>query len=118
MALYAVLYKLLGLPNTVSNIISWTMTVFVSFITTKLYVFESNSMEKDVFFTELVKFIGARVLTGMNDLACMYIAVDVMDGPAVIVKAIVNIIVIILNYVFSRLVVFRRHHELKVRTGS
>ncbi len=54
-ALYALLYRLLGLPNTVSTIIAWTVTVFVSFITTKLYVFESKSMEKEIFFTELTK---------------------------------------------------------------
>ncbi|MBR5995120.1 MAG: GtrA family protein [Eubacteriaceae bacterium] len=111
-------YKLLGFTNAVSNIISWTVTVFVSFITTKLYVFESKSMEKAVFFIELAKFTCAGILTGMIDLACMYIAVDVMDGPAVIVKAVFNVIVIVLSYVFSRLVVFRRHHEQKDRTDE
>ena len=110
-ATYAFMYKLLGLPNTISNIIAWSASVFVSFITAKLYVFESKSMEKKVFFTELAKFIGARTLTGFIDTAAMYIAVDVMDEPAVIVKVIVNVLVIILNYAFSRLVVFRGHHK-------
>ena len=60
------------------------------------------------FFSELVKFMGARLATGLLDLAIMFIGVDVMQGPAMIFKVASNVIVIILNYVLSKLIVFKK----------
>ena len=84
------------------------MSVLFAFITNKLYVFESKSMEMKTFFSELVKFMGARLATGLLDLAIMFIGVDVMQGPAMIFKVASNVIVIILNYVLSKLIVFKK----------
>ncbi len=105
---YALCFKHLHIPNVPSNIIAWIIAVLFAFITNKLYVFESKSMEKKTFWSELVKFTAARLATGGLDLLIMFIAVDVMAGPAVVFKVISNVIVIILNYVLSKLVVFNK----------
>lgn len=105
---YAICYKYLSIPNVPSNIIAWILAVLFAFITNKLYVFGSKSMEKHTFFSELLKFTGARIATGVIDLAIMFIGVDVMHGPAIIFKVVANIIVIILNYFFSKFLVFKK----------
>ena len=107
-ATYAVCYRVLGVPNVPSNIIAWLVAVLFAFITNKLYVFDSKSMEKKTVISELIKFMAARLATGGVDLLIMFIGVDVMHGPDVVLKVCSNIIVIILNYVLSKLVVFRK----------
>ena len=107
-AAYALCYKVLGIANVPSVIIAWTVAVIFAFVTNKLWVFESKSMDKKTVIAELIKFMCARLATGGLDLLIMYIGVDVMHGPDVILKATSNIIVIILNYVFSKLIVFKK----------
>lgn len=58
---------------------------------------------------ELWKFAASRLATGLLDLLVMYVAVDVMHGSPLAFKVISNVIVIVLNYVLSRLVVFRKN---------
>lgn len=107
-AAYALCYKVLGIANVPSVIIAWTVAVIFAFVTNKLWVFESKSMDKKTVIAEFIKFMCARLATGGLDLLIMYIGVDVMHGPDVILKAASNIIVIILNYVFSKLIVFKK----------
>ena len=107
-AAYALCYTYLGISNVISNIIAWIVAVLFAFITNKLFVFGSKDMSLKTFIPELIKFMAARLATGGIDLLIMYIGVDVMDGPAVILKVISNVIVIILNYVLSKLIVFKK----------
>ena len=65
-------------------------------------------MDKNTVISELIKFMAARLATGGIDLLIMYIGVDVMHGPEIILKAVSNVIVIILNYILSRLIVFKK----------
>lgn len=105
---YTICYKYFNIENVPSNIIAWILAVFFAFITNKLYVFESKNMEKKVLLSELSKFISSRVLTGIIDVLIMFISVDLLNGPAIIFKFISNTIVIILNYIFSSLIIFKK----------
>ena len=107
-ATYAVCYRVIGIANVPSDIIAWVVGVAFAFITNKLYVFGSKSMDLKTLFPELTKFVAARLATGVLDVIIMYIGVDVMHGPDVILKVASNVIVIILNYVLSKLVVFKK----------
>lgn len=106
-ASYALCYSVLGIANVPSNVIAWILAVLFAFITNKLYVFDSKSMDGKTVISELIKFMAARLATGGIDLLIMYIGVDIMQGPAVVLKVISNVIVIILNYILSKLIVFR-----------
>ncbi len=107
-AAYALCYKYFGIPNIPSVIIAWVVAVLFAFITNKLYVFDSKDMKLATFIPELIKFMAARLATLGVELVIMYIGVDLMHGPEVILKACANVIVIILNYVLSKLIVFRK----------
>lgn len=105
---YALCFKVLGIANVPSVIIAWIVAVLFAFITNKLWVFDSKSMDKNTVISELIKFMAARLATGGIDLLIMYIGVDMMHGPEIILKAVSNVIVIILNYILSRLIVFKK----------
>ena len=88
-------------------------TELPAFITNKLWVFGSKNMSAKIILNELWKFITARLTVGLIDLAIMYIAVDVCHGPAVIFKFVAATVTIILNFVLSKLVVFRKAKQVK-----
>ena len=108
---YIVCYEKLEIPNIPSNVIAWIAGVAVAFITNKLWVFESGSMEPGVVWAELVKFVSCRLVTGGIDMVIMFAGVDVLKGPAKIIKVSSNILVIILNYVFSKLIIFKKKNN-------
>ena len=106
---YSVLIKWLNVENVPSVIISWVLSVAFAYITNKLWVFESKSFDKKTLTKEIPSFFGARVLTGILDLAIMYIAVDVCKSPTEILwKLLSNVIVIILNFVASKMLIFKK----------
>jgi putative flippase GtrA len=107
-AAYALCYRVLHLPNVPSNVVAWVLAVLFAFVTNKLYVFESKSLERGTVLRELLSFVGARLATGLLDLAVMFVGVDVLHGPDLVFKVASNIVVILLNYVFSKLIVFRK----------
>lgn len=106
-ASYWVTYDLLRWPNVLSNVAAWVLSVSFAFITNKLWVFDSKSLSRGVVFSELWKFVAARLGTGLVDLVVMWLGVDVLGGPAVLLKVVANAVVIVLNFVLSKLVVFR-----------
>ena len=107
-AAYALCYRVLHIPNVPSNVIAWILAVLFAFVTNKLYVFESKSLERGTVARELASFVGARLATGLLDLAVMFVGVDLLHGPDLVFKVGSNVIVIILNYVLSKLIVFRK----------
>ena len=107
-ATYGVFYSVLGVSNVISNIIAWVLSVLFAFITNKLWVFESKSFDFKLFMKELGSFTVCRLATGALDLGIMLVGVDLLKGPAMILKVISNIIVIILNYVMSKVFVFKK----------
>ena len=107
-AVYALCYRVLRLPNVPSNVIAWILAVLFAFVTNKLYVFESKSLERGTVARELASFVGARLATGLLDLAVMFVGVDLLHGPDLVFKVGSNVLVIILNYVLSKLIVFRK----------
>ena len=106
--LYWLLYNILDVSNVPSNIIAWIGAVIFAFLTNKNLVFGSSSWDKKTVINELWKFFGARLATGGIDLLIMFLFVDVWGFNGMIIKIIANIIVIILNFVLSKLVVFRK----------
>ena len=107
-AVYGIFYSVLDVSNVISNIIAWVISVLFAFITNKLWVFESKSFDIKLFMKELGSFTLCRVTTGVLDLGIMFVGVDLLKGPAMILKVVSNVIVIILNYIMSKLFVFKK----------
>ncbi len=104
---YMVCYDIFDISNVISNILAWILSVLFAFVSNKFWVFESKSKNRLRVQKEFLKFVGGRIGTGLLDLLIMYICVDVLYGPAFIIKIISNIVVIILNYILSKMLVFK-----------
>lgn len=108
LASYYVLYNVLNWGNMPSTALAWLLAVIFAFVTNKKWVFDSQSMEWKVLLYELASFFACRIATGVFDMAVMYVAVDVMAWNEMLWKLLSNVIVIILNYVASKLVIFKK----------
>lgn len=105
---YYICYSNLELSNTLSNIIAWIVAVAIAFYTNKKWVYESKSFNKNIVINELITFIMARIATGILDIISMFILVDIMLCNAFLSKLLVNIIVIVINYITGKYLVFKK----------
>lgn len=108
---YEGLYRM-GIPNLSANQIAWVIAVTFAYIINKAGVFQSKSCTIKEEIDKILKFYGARVVTlGIEQLG-MYLFTERIEGPRLIVKAVISVLVIIINYLFSKLVVFRKDAKL------
>ena len=105
-----------------SNIIAWIAAVIFAYVTNKLFVFECRSWAPKVLLHEIPSFAGARILSLGIEEAGLWLLVDVcgMDslvldlkffsiGGIMIAKIILAVVVVILNYIFSKLFIFKKN---------
>ncbi len=103
---YEGLYRL-GIPNLTANAIAWGIAVTFAYIVNKKQVFLSRSETVSEEATKLSKFFGARLITlGVEQLG-MYVFIEVFGLYRLLVKAAIAIVVIILNYLFSKIFIFK-----------
>ncbi len=106
---YACVYTFLNPNNAIelqiANIISWICAVTFAYITNRIFVFKSKSKK---LFKEITSFVAARLVTLFLDMGLMFLFVTLLNFNDKIIKLIVQILVIILNYVFSKIFVFKK----------
>ena len=103
--IYFLFTKLFGIHYIISNILAWFFAVLFAYITNRKWVFESKNTN---IIIEMVLFFGGRLFSGVVDTVLMYIFIDILSIGDFISKVIIQIIVVILNYVISKLVVFKK----------
>ena len=114
---YALFVKGLGISITVGNILSWVCAVAFAFVTNKLWVFESKSWSPKTILKEVSTFVSARIFTGVLEwfgvpgLVKLGLDQTIFGVDGMWSKVIVSIAVVILNYVFSKLIVFAKRSE-------
>lgn len=104
---YIILYNILHIGNVPATVVAWLASVIVAFITNKLWVFESKSFRLQILLKEASAFFSCRLLTGMLDVFIMWMCVDLLFLPSTLVKILSNVIVIILNYLVSKVFIFK-----------
>jgi len=105
---YWLLYDILLIGNMPAAAASWITAVAFAFFANKLFVFRSRAFSAKALFTEAALFLAARVATGILEMAAMYITVDVLNQNGTLMKLITNVAVIILNYLLSKLIIFKK----------
>ena len=101
---YFLFQSVMGINYLVSNVLAWFFSVLFAYITNRTWVFESKSPE---ILKEMSLFFGGRIFSGVVDTVLMYLFIDVLVLGNTFSKIVVQIIVIVLNYVFSKLIVFK-----------
>ncbi len=102
---------------TVSNVFAWIFAVVFAYITNKIFVFEQKSWKPSIAFFEFTKFVSSRVLTGVIEIVGVDILVylglnqTILGVRGMAAKVTVSIVVVILNYVFSKLIVFNKKND-------
>ena len=105
---YLPLYNLLGISAAVSNIIAWVAAVAFAYVTNKPFVFKSHDWSMQTVLPELGKFVGCRAASGGLETVLILLTVDILGWNGNIWKLIISVLVVILNYVSSKLLVFRK----------
>lgn len=105
---YLPAYNILGLSAAVSNVIAWVVAVAFAYLTNKPFVFKSFDWSKETVIPELTKFVSCRVASGVMETGIIFVAVDLLGWNAIIWKLVTSVLVVILNYIFSKLIVFKK----------
>lgn len=104
---YAVCTRAFHLGTVASTVLAWILAVTFAYVTNRSWVFESRTNGTRDMIREITSFFSCRLLTGGLDLLIMYIFVDVFGMNDIIMKVISNVVVILLNYVASKLLIFK-----------
>lgn len=99
---YFIFGHVLGIHYLVSNLTAWTVAVIFAYITNKYYVFEQNKTPMKV-----KEFGAGRIFTGLLEMLLLFVFVDVLHTYDLVAKVIIGVIVVVLNYIISKLLVFR-----------
>ena len=91
-----------------ANLIAWVAGVIFAFVTNKLFVFESKSWKPSVAVKEFTGFMSARIFSLIVEMLGMFVMVTLLVWNEFIAKIIVGFFVIIINYVFSKLLIFKK----------
>ena len=101
----------------VANAISWILAVTFAYITNKLFVFESYSWNPKFILKELSLFLSARIVTGLIEIFGVPFLVSHGFNQAIfglegsVCKITMSFLVVLLNYVFSKLVIFKKDNS-------
>lgn len=104
---YWVMAHILAFGTMSSTLIAWGAAVLFAYITNRKWVFHSSASTTKEYVKEIIAFFSCRIATGVVDWGCMFVFVDLLHCNDVIIKAVANIVVIILNYIASKLVIFK-----------
>ena len=105
-ATYHVAHEVLSIANVASTCIAWVVAVSFAFVTNKLFVFESKKANEEA-VKEAFNFFLCRIATGVIEIAMMWAFVDVLSLNGTMMKLVTNVVVIVINYVASKFLVFR-----------
>ncbi|OON98793.1 MAG: hypothetical protein ATN35_03635 [Epulopiscium sp. Nele67-Bin004] len=94
----------IGVAYQFNNVIAFVASVVFAFYTNKVYVFKSTSWASDVWQKEAITFFGARLGSFAVDMGLMLALVGIVGVSAVVAKIITNVVVIVLNYILSKII--------------
>ena len=99
--------RLSGLGYMFSNVAAWGAAVVFAFVTNKFMVFNSKSVDRLIIIKEFISFVGARVFSLLLQLAGIELMIDYANINEYIAKAVMTVVVVVCNYVFSKLFIFK-----------
>lgn len=104
---YFALSRFVHLGISGSTVVAWLISVIFAYCTNRKWVFHSQVRGKKEIIIELFSFVSCRLATGVLDWTIMFVFVDYLQLPDMIFKVGANVLVIVLNYIASKLVIFK-----------
>jgi len=93
--------------SVASQTVGWVAAVLFAFVTNKWWVFESHTLVPSEVWREFVSFVMCRVATFLFNLAAIFLMVDVLDMEFFVCKLLISVVVVVLNYIFSKILIFK-----------
>lgn len=105
---YFICTKLFHWNYLFSNLIAWILAVLFAFFANKILVFQDADWHKRKVFPAFGKFLGARIFSFLFESFTLWLGISILAISDGIVKILAGITVIVLNYLFSKIFIFRR----------
>lgn len=102
------LNDILKIEYKISNVIAWILAVIFAFLTNKTIVFESKNKNKEEITKEVITFFIARLFSLVVDMVIMILMIDIININSLVAKIISNVVVVVINYIFSKFIIFRK----------
>ena len=106
--IYLPCYNLLHFSAAVSNVLAWVVAVAFAYVTNKPFVFRSHDWSAQTVVPELTRFVGSRIASGGLETLIIFLTVDCLGWNGNLMKLVTSVLVVILNYIASKLLVFRK----------
>ena len=106
--IYLPCYNLLHFSAAVSNVLAWVVAVAFAYVTNKPFVFRSHDWSAQTVVPELTRFVGSRIASGGLETLIIFLTVDCLGWNGNLMKLMTSVLVVILNYIASKLLVFRK----------
>ena len=103
---YWIMVRVFMCPVMCGSVIAWITAVLFAYVTNRKWVFHSAAAGFGKVTKEIGSFFLCRLATGVLDWGCMYVFVEVFHFNDMLIKTISNIIVILVNYLASKLIIF------------
>lgn len=104
-------FRLLQVGYQAATILSWILSVTFAFITNKLFVFQSRGRSLGTVFREAFSFFSCRLMSLLFEFVFMVFTVDTLHIHDFIAKCMTQVFIFLLNYLFSKFLIFRKHKE-------
>lgn len=108
---YIALTRIFEINYMTSNALAWIIAVLFAYITNKFFVFESNSVNLAFLIKEFSAFVSCRLFSGLMEMVLMYVMIDMMCINDFLVKVFTNVLVVVLNYILSKLIIFKKQQS-------
>ena len=97
-----------GMHYIGAQIISWVLAVAFAFVVNKIFVFEDKCMMPSALFRQIWQFVAVRIGSGVIETALLWLMVDIMLIGEGIAKIPVAVLTVIINYIASKLFIFKK----------
>lgn len=104
---YALFNIRIGWNALTANIASWILAVAFAYVTNRTWVFESSTDRGSTLIKEITGFVGGRIATLVIEELILFIFITEFEMNSVLVKIVAQVVVIALNYVISKMIVFK-----------
>ena len=106
-AVFAAFYEGIKLNESVANVISWICAVLFAYVTNRTWVFNSQA-KGNAIVKEMISFFGGRLSTLLIEEVILIVFITLLSFNGMIVKIAAQVVVLVLNYVISKIFVFRK----------
>ena len=108
MVLFYIFANMMMMEEQIANVITWIICVIFTYFTNRIFVFKSKTSGAKAIVKEFTEFTSARLATLILENIVLFICIDLLSWYNMIAKLIGQFLVIVSNYVLSKLWIFKK----------